>query len=292
MTYRLVLPLASILAGTAVADPADQIIRGLDECFVQARTVDSICESLTGNASARLACLQTSRNARQECLDHLRAGLADSTPPASPEPVPPAKAPPEAAPEPGTPAPQAAEGIGSVSHGPPRDMPQDENMRAPAKPSAPAAIPPSPPQEPRTLSAPGWIVSATASPVDYSPSLTAELRSATESRTDAPSALVLRCRAARTGVTIRTQGMWVRTRGGDIEIVIMNDERPAEHLRWRLSADGRSATPAEDAAKIVQGLSDGRLSIAVNDARGEAGRSTFELAGIQAVRDKLAATCR
>jgi hypothetical protein len=33
------------------------------------------------------------------------------------------------------------------------------------------------------------------------------------SRTDAPSALVLRCRAARTGIAIRTQGMWVRTRG-------------------------------------------------------------------------------
>ena len=302
MKYRLFLPLTSVLAGVAGAEPANQTIKGLDECFAQTRTADTICDGLASNASARLECLQKSRNAQQECLEHLRAGLTIIPPPASPEPKPEIRTTPETAPDripkPEISATPPPEGTGSVNRGPVGDSPpQDQDTREPVTPPSPVATSPSqqassPPPEPRAPSTSSWIVSQTTSPIDYSPSLVAELRSQSASKPDAPSVLVLRCRAGLSEISVRTQGVWRRTRLGDIEVVLTSDDRPAERFRWELSPDGKNAYSLHDAAKILPGLSGGRLTVAANDVRGEAGASTFDLTGIQAVREKLAATCR
>jgi hypothetical protein len=96
----------------------------------------------------------------------------------------------------------------------------------------------------------------------------------------------------RTDISVRTSGTWRPSRTGDVEIVFAAEGRPFQRFRWRLAPDGRSASSVEDAANTVQGLGGARLSIAVTDATGEVGTATFELVGIEAVREKLAAACR
>ena len=71
--------------------------------------------------------------------------------------------------------------------GPPEISPQ--TTQATPRPSSPSADPAPRPELGRPSS--GWIVSQTASPVDYSPLLVAELRSLASSKPGAPSALVL-----------------------------------------------------------------------------------------------------
>ena len=75
------LLVTSVFASIANAEPENETIRGLEECFALTRTADAICDNAT-NAAVRLDCLRKSRNAQQDCLEHLRSGLAqDAAPP-------------------------------------------------------------------------------------------------------------------------------------------------------------------------------------------------------------------
>jgi hypothetical protein len=138
----------------------------------------------------------------------------------------------------------------------------------------------------------GWIVGETVSPVDFSPLLVAQINSAGSNKPDAPSALVLRCRAGRTEMSLRTQGSWHAGRAGVVEVVFTDDRRPPQRSRWSVASDGKSASLAEDAISAVQGLLGATISISINDGAQDVGTATFELVGIDAVREKLARRCR
>ena len=290
MRLGFVLLFTSVFASVANAEPVNETIRGLEECFALTRTADAICDN-AANAAVRLDCLRKSRSAQQDCLEHLRSGLTRNAAPPTAEPKPGIEAPrgpPGTTSGSDTPAEQSPNAGRSAGPGPAEDLPQ--TTQATPRPSSPSADPPPRPELGRPSS--GWIVSQTASPVDYSPLLVAELRSLGSSKPGAPSALVLGCRAMRTDISVRTSGTWRPSRTGDVEIVFAADGRPVQRFRWRLAPDGRSASSMEDAANMVQGLGGARLSIAVTDATGEVGTATFELVGIEAVREKLAAACR
>ena len=171
---------------------------------------------------------------------------------------------------------------------PPPFPPELHRSPDPVAPLLDRASRPEPPSRPSS----GWIVGETVSPIDYSPLLVAQLFSVTSSKPDAPSAFVLRCRAQRTEISVRTRGSWHPTRAGDVEIIVTGDGRSAQHFRWPLASDGKSASSVEDAANTVRGLAGASMSVAVTDATGDTGTATFELAGIDRVREKLATTCR
>src|SRR6266850_421380 len=88
----------------------------------------------------------------------------------------------------------------------------ETGLRGDAEETAPAS-----PNEPPTGSAQNqpvdtaWVVSETTSPVDYSPLITAVIRS-TSSVKDAPSTLTVRCRGLRTELQLRTEGAWRASR--------------------------------------------------------------------------------
>src|SRR6266850_3616262 len=89
----------------------------------------------------------------------------------------------------------------------------ETGLRRDAEKTAPAS-----PNEPPTGSAQNqpvdtaWVVSETTSPVDYSPLITAVIRS-TSSVKDAPSTLAVRCRGLRTELLLRTEGRGARRAG-------------------------------------------------------------------------------
>jgi hypothetical protein len=290
----MVLLIACFCVASAGADPIDRdVVKGLEECFGLTRTADAICEKLSNDTAARLDCLQGARNAQQECLNRVRVGmereqqLPERSPVAAEKTVP-GRTPettgesravggPSRASEISLEGPPAASDARRATDTAPR---REAHVTAPEKPEPLA-------EQPRD-----WIVSEMASPIDYSPIMTAELPALSSTSPEAPSALVLRCRNGRTELAVRTRGTWRPSRTGDVEVTMTTDGSVAAHFGWQLAADGKSASSREDAAGVVQGFSARKMSIAISDKAGNSGAAEFDLSGINTVRPKLAATCQ
>jgi chemotaxis protein histidine kinase CheA len=390
-----IILITSLVAGSAVADPAAEAIRGMDQCFALARSADAICGHSSNPASTRLDCLRRARDAEEQCLEQVRSSMeqrfqgpaadalttrrptaepqlqsgnasADGRPEKTPEaehpgatlqadspapspsrqvdaqpnnagpqsqtnqaaaeqrsektpeaerpaaklqvdsPVPSPSKQADAQPNNATPPTQANQ---AAAAGRPEQVPDAERPLAKlqvdgaAEPSVPgqgdAQAKPAaglvarmPKRELPDRVSSGWIVGETVSPVDFSPLLVAQINSVASNKPDAPSALVLRCRAGRTEMSLRTQGSWHAGRAGVVEVVFTDDRRPAQRSRWSVASDGKSASLTEDAISAVQGLLGTTISISVSDGGQDVGTATFELAGIDAVREKLAKKCR
>ncbi len=137
----------------------------------------------------------------------------------------------------------------------------------------------------------GWVMGETTSPVDFSPLLVAKLYALPPVAANAPEILLLRCRKQRTEMSLSVNGAWRASRDGVVEVTISVDEPTTARLRWPLSTDGRTASMPEDATEAVRTLRGGRTSISVTDGAGHNTSSIFDLAGIDAVRSRLASTC-
>jgi chemotaxis protein histidine kinase CheA len=339
-----IILITSFVAGSAVADPAGETIKGMDQCFALARSADAICGHPGNPASTRLDCLRKARDAEEECLEQVRsimelrsqgrAADALTTQPKAEPQLQPSNATIEERPEKtsgadrsmaksqagspmASPPPQAdtqpnaesqPQATQAAAEGRAEKTPEVERPVAKLQVDGSAPSPPGPGDaRPQPAAAPvdrmakreipgrassGWIVGETVSPVDFSPLLVAQINSAGSNKPDAPSALVLRCRAGRTEMSLRTQGSWHAGRAGVVEVVFTDDRRPPQRSRWSVASDGKSASLAEDAISAVQGLLGATISISINDGAQDVGTATFELVGIDAVREKLARRCR
>ena len=144
---------------------------------------------------------------------------------------------------------------------------------------------------PAMTSSGGWTIGETSSPGDFSPLLVAELRPVAPASDGAPTVLILRCRSARTELSVRSQSTWRPSRAGDVDVAMQTDGEETGHLRWLLSEDGRTAILPQDAAEIVRAWRGSRVSIAVTDGGGSGSASIFDLSGVETVRAGLAAAC-
>jgi hypothetical protein len=70
-----------------------------------------------------------------------------------------------------------------------------------------------------------WVVSETTSPLDYSPLITAVIRS-TSSVKDAPNTLAVRCRGLRTELLLRMEGTWP-ARASEIQVDYQINDHPS-----------------------------------------------------------------
>jgi hypothetical protein len=286
---------ACLTISEAHAQPDAETLGRLEQCFALTRVADAICDKSLGVDAAKLDCLKKSRDAEKECLDRVHVGSAAA--PTGATPVPPAK-PSAAVPSGATPValakPSAAAPTGATPVAPANPSaaaPTGATPVAPAKPSAavPAGIPPVAPAKPPFN---GWTVGETTSPVDFSPLLVAELRPVAPPPDGAPAMLTLRCRNARTEISVRAQGTWRPTRAGDVDVALQTDSQStAQHVRWLLSQDGRTASWAQDSAETVRAWRESRISVAVTDGGGSGGTSIFDLSGVETVRARLAAAC-
>ena len=137
-----------------------------------------------------------------------------------------------------------------------------------------------------------WVISETTSPVDYSPLITAVIRSSSADK-DAPKTLAIRCLGRRTELVVRTEGAWRASPAGDIQVAHQINDQPLVRLTWTASADGSSANYKKDSVGFLRSLPEGaRLKISVLDASGRGHETTFQLAGLDAVRDRIAAPCK
>ena len=303
MRAPLIAIVLSSVGRAVCAQPADEGSKMLDTCFELARAADATCTDPKYGAAERMGCRQKASMAQLECLERVFPGRsAESSPPEMPpRTVSPAMPTVTASPAgsvsaerpPGT----VAKGEPTSSQKKPPGTGPPETPTAAVSPEMTTATA-SPDAAARRVDIPAkpqdrdWIVSETTSPVDYSPLVTAVIRSAT-SMQDAPNTLIIRCLGARTEILLRTEGTWRASRASKVQVDYQIDDQPLVRLQWTTSADGKTASYGNDAVGFLQSLPEGaRLKIKVLDKAGPGHEATFQLAGLDAVRKKIAAPCK
>jgi hypothetical protein len=297
-----VAPELPAAAGLVGARSANESMTGLESCFQAARIADAICSKLPNDPAQRLDCFQKTRAAQLECLERVLSETpAGPTTPKAPSettrPEPSATATlPEAPSERVSPKQPSQTGSSEKSDSPPKAIVSTKPPELPAPTATPTgAIRPD--IRPKTADVPvgptgtNWVVSETTSPVDYSPLVTALTRSTSPAK-DAPTTLAVRCRGKHTELLVRTDGTWATTRGNELRIDYQINDQPAVRLPWTASADGKTASYKGDAVGLLQSLPEGaRLKINVFDGPGPGHDATFQLTGLDTVRQKIAVAC-
>ena len=260
-------PLISIVLGSVggavCAQPANEGAKALETCFQSARAADAICSDPKHGAAERLDCLQKARMSQLECLEHTSRGKAAGSVPLE----------------------KRAE-TGSTEL-PTATVLPDKSTAAvsPEPPARTADVSSKPPDT-------DWIVSQTTSPIDYTPLITAVIRLPFTVK-HAPTTLAMRCRGGRTEFLVRTEGTWRASRAREVQVDYQINDQPVVRLSWTVSADGRTAIYKDDPVALLQSLpEDARLKINVLDEPGASHEATFQLAGLDAVREKIAAACK
>ena len=293
------------LASTAVlAQPASPTVVGLDTCFKLVRVAEVNCSSSAADAAQRPACLQNARKVQLECLQlaepHAFASVDRPQTAASavPSDIPTGAVSPVIAagtsPAGNPVASASADQVAGASADQKESKPAGTLAAAPSDKSV--AAPPPGVAAPSTSVSSGaqvseWTVSETTSPVDYSALVTATILARPDTK-DAPMALVVRCSGRRTELGLRMEGPPRASRGGEILVTYQINDQPMVKLPWTASAEGRTASYREDAVALLQSFSDGgQLKIMVPDGSDRTSEATFQLAGWNAIRDKIATAC-
>jgi Type VI secretion system VasI, EvfG, VC_A0118 len=138
---------------------------------------------------------------------------------------------------------------------------------------------------------PNWIISETTSPVDYQPQIAA-LTTARAASQDAPSSLAIHCRAHRTELIVSTTGSWKQIPDGEVKVVHRINEEPAVEQRWRAVEAGKGLAFPGDVVRFLRSMPDGgRILVKVYAGKGLPNESTFQLAGLDSIRRKVATAC-
>jgi hypothetical protein len=139
---------------------------------------------------------------------------------------------------------------------------------------------------------PSWIVSETLSPIDYSPMITATTSSQPVAK-DAPAIFSIRCRGQHTDLLVSTEGSWRASRANEVQVDLRVNDQPALRTQWIASPDGRTAIFRDDAVRFLRSLPEGgRITVSVSDWQGVAHEASFQLIGLDAIRQKIAAACK
>ena len=133
-----------------------------------------------------------------------------------------------------------------------------------------------------------WIVSETMSPLDYSPMITATTSSQPVAK-DAPAIFIIRCRGQRTDLLVSTEGSWHASQANQLQVDLRVNDQPAVRMQWSVSPDVRTAIFKDDTVRFLRSLPDrGRIVVSVSDWQG-AHEASFQLAGLDVIRQKIAA---
>jgi hypothetical protein len=136
----------------------------------------------------------------------------------------------------------------------------------------------------------GWIFSETTSPVDYSPIATA-MTASHDGLVGSEIKLLIRCRGGRTELSLSGPG--ISGRGDDymVSYRVYNDE-PVQ-VAAAASAYGPGIAIVGDVVRLLQSLPDNvNFVVHLSSRVGAAHNATFSLAGLDAVRTKMAGFCK
>jgi hypothetical protein len=286
--------------GSVDAQSAKESMSEMESCFHASRIADAICSKLPRDPPQRSNCFQKTRAAQLQCLERVLSETPGGATKASAAPDTTRQEPPDTA----APAEAPSERVSPK-------QPSQTGSAGKSDSAAKAVVRTNPPALPAASDVPtgggrpdisradapvgstgaNWMISETVSPLDYSPIVTALLRT-TSPLKNAPTTLAVRCREKRTEILVGTDGTWRLTSGKALRVDYQINDQPAVSLPWTASADGKTASYKDDAIGLLQSLpEDGRLKINVFDGPGPGHEATFQVAGLDIVRKKIAAAC-
>jgi hypothetical protein len=304
MWVRLIGSVFILGGGLVSARSGDESVAALESCFQSSRIADAICSKLPADSALRPDCFQKTRSAEFECLEHALSETPAATlktPSETTRLEPPGSAAlPERSSEHNSPPAQTGTlkmpaGIPSAkkSNSPPNAIVRTTRPGSEDTPTG-AILPdisPTTADVPVRPTGTNWVTSETTSPVDYSPLVTALIRSTSQVK-DTPSTLAVRCRGQRTDLLVGTNGTWATTRGHELRVDYQVDNQPAVGMQWILSSDGKTATYKDDPVSFLQSLPDGaRLKINVADRTSSSHEATFQIDGWNVIRNKIGTAC-
>jgi len=274
MRTLLIATSLCLLSTAALSQSASRTAASLDTCFKLVRVTEANC-SPSANDPERQECLKNARKMQRVCLELAGPQAAESID-----------------------RPSATAAVVS-SDKPAEAMSPSLPASAPDKAAEPdKAVEPTPPVRvtgsnpaPTVAQAPGWTVSETSSPVDYSPLVAATIPARSETGA-APVEMVVRCRGRREELALRMAQVPLASRGREIPVAYQINDQPLVKSRWTASADGKMADYRGDVTGLLRSFSeDARLKIVISDGTGRESEAAFQLTGWNAIRDKLAAAC-
>ena len=175
--------------------------------------------------------------------------------------------------------PSAASAAAPAEETPPPKTPPVEVRRVE---SAPAAEPPP--------AAEDWIVSQTTSPFDYSPIAVATVSTAS-SPDGVPLQLSIQCRGG--GAELVLAGAPIKPRGEGYAVAYRIDEGGPVPLATGAPASGTGVAIKGDVGRLLASLPDrGSISFHITAPQGAALEGRYGLAGLNAVRRRLAGPCK
>jgi hypothetical protein len=304
MRALLIATALTAAGGTVCAQAGNAAPTGMDSCFQSARGADSICSNPSNDAVQRLDCLQKARTTLLQCLEQVPQEIATGTASSEKAAGKVTSETPSGTAQPEFPTatvvpdkPPAAVSSDTHTAGGSADRPAADMPTAAVSPDKPAAAAsPDPPARAVDIAPkprdPNWIISETTSPVDYAPVMTAAIRLPFSVK-HAPTTFAIRCRGGRTELLVRTEGTWRASRTREVQVDYQINDQPLVKLTWTASPDGKTAIYRDDAVGLLQSLPDGaRLKIDVLDEPGPSHEATFQLTGLDVVREKIAAACK
>jgi hypothetical protein len=136
-----------------------------------------------------------------------------------------------------------------------------------------------------------WVVSETASPVDYSPIVSATMLPR-QRLNSGLNGLTIGCRARRIELSLRLAEDVDVPRFGEIQIASqINDQRSVKQ-RWIWDDDGIILTYVDDPMMFLRSIADGsRLRLGIGDSRGARHMAVYQLVDLAAVRKKVENAC-
>jgi hypothetical protein len=137
-----------------------------------------------------------------------------------------------------------------------------------------------------------WIVTEITSP-RYRSMLVTALIHATPVVKDGPNTLTIGCRFRRSEISIGMEGDFDAPRRGKPQIDFQINDQPAVKRRWAWSAHRKLAIYKDNPIGLLQSVPEGAtLKIAVSDRANVRHEATFQLTGLDPVRDKVATACK
>src|SRR5216683_342117 len=252
----LIATALSAAGGTVCAQPANGGPTGMESCFQSARGADSVCSNPANDAVQRLDCLLKARTTLLECLEHVPQEIVTGS--VSPE-----------------------KAAGKVTSETPSGAAPPELPTATGVPDKPPAVVSS---DKSTAAAPSDKPAAAAASPDMT---TAGVSS------DKPSAVVspdMPTAAVSSDKPAATASPDPPARAVDIA---PKPRDPNWIISETTSPDGKTAIYRDDPVGLLQSLPDGaRLKVNVLDEPGPSHEATFQLTGLDAVREKIAVACK
>jgi len=145
-------------------------------------------------------------------------------------------------------------------------------------------------QSSSTATPDGWVLSETTSPIDYSPVVIA-----TATASDAPDGagmkLSIACRGGNTSLALTALGVLPTGEGYSVSYAV--DRGPLTMLPAAVMPSRTGIALGADAVRLLVSLpAQGEVAFRIVGRQGDAFEGRYSLAGVQAIRERISASCK